>query len=293
VCAASKKATVFIGSKYNDPGGKREASLSFQLTNEKNSAPYACPCNNVGTITFMPADDTAITDDDQAEWDMGSDGGPIVFDKLYFPITNKHWKQKLGWNSDDPPCNNKGGFYCMNLNDPRTVGFKIVNPSSPWGARGGKWVKKGSNNQNFTMQLTTGMSWTSTKSVTQTDQTTLSMAMQAGAKFFGVGASVTLTGTFSQTMANEVTASKKTTTADTCTASCSLPLPTGANGWEMWQWQLTGVKDSTTLSTETCIFMCIPYPNFNPPQCPTDCCVVNDKYCQNCNATACFKNATI
>merc|ERR1711879_602686 len=83
--------------------------------------------------------------------------------------------------------------------------------------------------------------------------------------------------------------SQTTTTSKACTATCNqADLPTGAAGWNLYQWALTGeYKNSNEgeLTAYTCDYLCIPSPKV--PKCPVHCC--RDLFCQTCQD--CFQHS--
>lgn len=153
-------------------------------------------------------------------------------------------------------------------------------PGEIWSAAGAKWDFKASNNGDISEALTTGMSWSDSQTVTNSVQTSLAVAVEAEATFFGEGGKVTVTSTISNGWSKAIEHASTRTTSSSCTAEChKSDLPSGSYGWSLYQWTLSGEKNSNVLTTDTCQFLCIPM-SYKAPQCPLSCC--NDQWCQTC-----------
>lgn len=154
-------------------------------------------------------------------------------------------------------------------------------PEEGWSEKQGTWDFIMSSNGDITFSLTTGMSWSDSQTVTNSMQESLAVAVETGAEFLGEGGKVTVTGTISHGWSQAIEHAKTTTTSSSCTAEChKSDLPSGAYGWKLYQWTLSGEKNSNVLTTATCSFFCIPMSLSPGPQCPPSCC--NDQWCQTC-----------
>jgi len=150
----------------------------------------------------------------------------------------------------------------------------------------GSWDLAASNNGDITKSLTTGMQWTDSSTVTNTDQVGFSYALEASAEFMGVGTKVTMGANYAHTWSTEVMQSSTTTSTEECSATCHLSdLPPDSPGWNLFQWGLSGKAPKGIISAKMCQYLCLPQPM--QPQCPVNCC--HDRNCQTC-IQSCFKD---
>jgi len=178
-----------------------------------------------------------------------------------------------GWNLFRYPCGDVGQRWKFNPPfDPSGHGTVFTNPE-------GSWYLAASNNGDITKSLTIGMSWTDSTTVTHSDQVGLSYALQMSGEFLDLGASETVSASYSHTWSNAVMASSTTTSSEQCTATCHLSdLPSGSSGWNLMQWEMRGTALKGVVSTRTCDYLCLPQPM--QPRCPVNCC--QDRDCQTC-----------
>jgi len=184
-----------------------------------------------------------------------------------------------GWNLFRYPCGDEGQTWKFDPPfDPSGHGTNFSKPE-------GSWYLAASNNGDISKSLTIGMSWTDSTTVTHSDQVGLSYALQTSGEFLDLGASETMSASYSHTWSNAVMASSTTTSSEQCTATCHLSdLPSGSPGWNLMQWEMRGTASQGIVSTRTCDYLCLPQPM--QPRCPVDCC--QDRNCQTC--LSCFEN---
>merc|ERR1719281_153796 len=137
VCAYAPHKSLKIG-RYGDPATLRSISLTLpeqDPTADPSKTYYASPCNAQGTIQWSHGDNSCITNDDQASWDLheidGTSGdGGLIYDTFYF-MRHRRWQRWLGANDQGPGCSHEEGMTCLNTNwfdsDPSKVAIKLVN----------------------------------------------------------------------------------------------------------------------------------------------------------------------
>jgi VCBS repeat-containing protein len=178
-----------------------------------------------------------------------------------------------GWNLFRYPCGDKGQAWTFDPPfDPSGHGTNFTNPE-------GSWYLAASNNGDISKSLTIGMSWTDSTTVTNSDQVGLSYGLQMSGEFLDLGASETVSASYSHTWSDAVMASSTTTSSEQCTATCHLSdLPSDSPGWNLMQWEMRGTASKGVISTRTCDYLCLPQPM--QPKCPVNCC--QDRDCQTC-----------
>merc|ERR1719375_2554511 len=80
------------------------------------------------------------------------------------------------------------------------------------------WISVASNNGDIEENLETGMSWSTEHSVTQTDQVSMSLALEVGGEFEGLGMKFTVTAAYMHSWADMVSQSRTTTVTSGCKA---------------------------------------------------------------------------
>jgi len=128
--------------------------------------------------------------------------------------------------------------------------------------------------------LSVGMSYTSSETVTNSDQESFGFSMTEDANFLIEDTKISVTGSYAHTWTDAVMSSSTTSSSMDTTITCSSSdLPDGAYGWNLMQWVLEGTAESgDVLSTMTTDNLCVPEPM--EPRCPVNCC--DDMYCQTC-----------
>lgn len=172
--------------------------------------------------------------------------------------------------------------HCSDSHDPIDWPVKPAPGRTPFINSAGQWYIAVSGNGDISKGLTIGMSWTTSKTVTNSDQLGLAYSLELSGEFLGLGAKETLTASYSHTWQTAVMNSNTTTVTNECQATChKSDLPKGAPGWNLYQWKFSADHpsgDSSSIDTVTCDYLCMPQPQ--QPKCPRDCCA--DIYCQQC-----------
>jgi len=219
-------------------------SISLQLIEATpNKIYYASPCNQQGTIQWAHGDNSCITDEDQASWDLhdvnGSvPSGGLIYDTFYF-IRHRRWQRWLGANSHGPGCSHEVGMTCLNTNwrdsDPSKVAIKLVNTKAICDAVNvsGWWEYQFSLAGPTTRSLTYGTQKSHVESKTETWSESVTLTVSGGFNYDGGDLHASVSGTISHSIAQTYSDTWSTSKEE----SFSVVFPEKDTGMSVWQFQ--------------------------------------------------------